>query len=241
MAGRATAAVCGGLLAVGLAATAALVSPGAGGLAACVVSGPAPPAAAVVVRRGPPAPPEIEFPATVAAAGFDGNLFMPGYHAVVWRGGNAAGAALLRAEVTDVQLLDALESLGAKPGNTLGMPTWEERHDPASPAPDQRIAGPAVEALVRLPGRPQLLPLPDLLEDPGGRGLDLRFGGHRANIPRWHSGCLVCLYSCPGSKVGNNAYTVRDYVNHATRFRARRDLLPKDGTRVGVILRLKRG
>jgi hypothetical protein len=179
----------------------------------------------------------IELPATVHASSFNGWI-MPGYHAIVWRGGKAAGAALFRAEVTDVQVLDALEALGGKPGNALGMATWEARKDPQDPAPDRVIAGPPVEILVRLPGREPPVPLAALLDDPGGRGLDLRLGGHRANIPEWHSGCIVCLYSCPGSKVGNARYTVRDYVREATRFRAKRDLLPADGTRVGIIIRL---
>src|SRR5882724_1073887 len=54
----------------------------------------------------------IEFAATLSAASFDRRWGMPGYHAVVWRGGGAAMASLFRAEVTDVQVLDALESLG---------------------------------------------------------------------------------------------------------------------------------
>jgi len=181
---------------------------------------------------------DISFPATVHTAGFASRWAMPGYHAVVWRGGGAAGAALLRADVTDVQVLDALEALGARPGDALGMATWDERGDAKSAAADAVIQGPPVEVLVRLPGQPRPLPLADLLEDHGGRGVELRLGGHRANIPRWHSGCIVCLYSCPGSKLGNARYTVRDYVRDPARFRPRLDLLPKDGTRVEVIVRL---
>ena len=66
----------------------------------------------------------------------------------------------------------------------------------------------------------------------------MRFGGHRANVPEWHSGCVVCLYSCPGSKVGNATYTVRDWVEGTTRFRVRRGVLPPDGTPVTIVLRL---
>jgi hypothetical protein len=182
----------------------------------------------------------IEFPATVAAGAFNRPLGMPGYHAIVWRGGRAAGAALFRAEVTDVQVLDALEALGGKPGNGLGMASWDERKDPKNPAPDQTIAGPPVEILVRLPGRSTPTPLADLLEDPGGRGLEMRLGGHRANIPKWHSGCIACLYSCPGSKLGNARYTVRDYAKETTRFRAKAGVLPPDGTVVTILVHILR-
>ncbi len=203
--------------------------------------------AALNLGTAPPSPirigkGEIEFPATVTRKSFERELLgmgMPGYHLIVWQDGGAAMASLFRAEVTDVQALDALESLGAKPGNALGMDTWEERKDKASKEPDKAIAGPPVEILVRVPGRPALLTLGQILQDPGGRGFDMRFGGHRANIPKWKSGCIVCLYSCPGSKVGNARYTVRDWMNERTKFRVKPGVLPEDGTRVGIVFRLR--
>jgi hypothetical protein len=66
----------------------------------------------------------------------------------------------------------------------------------------------------------------------------MRLGGHRANIPKWKSGCIACLYSCPGSKVGNAKSTVRDYVRNPERYRVRPGVLPADGTPVTIVLRL---
>ena len=164
----------------------------------------------------------IAFPAVVTAGRFERRLLgMPGYHLIVWGKGKAAPAALLQAAVSDVQVIEALEALGARPGDALGMDTWDRREDPNTKAPEKVIQGPAVDVLVRVPGRREPLTLDRILLDPGGRGFDMRFGGHRANIHHWHSGCVVCLYSCPGSKVGNARYTVRDYVREATRFRVR--------------------
>jgi len=183
-------------------------------------------------------PNEVEFTAAVNAKAFDSGWVMPGYHAVVWKGGRMAHAALLQAEVSDAQILDALTKLGARPGNNLPMEVWEERKNPKDPAADTVIAGPAVQVLLRLPSRADLVPLASVLEDSAGRGLDMRFGGNAANIPKWKSGCIVCLYSCPGSKVGNARYTVRDYTKGVTRFRPKPGALPPDGTRVGVVLRL---
>ncbi len=184
----------------------------------------------------------VEFPAVVTRASFERELLgmgMPGYHLIVWKDGGAAMASLFRAEVTDVQVLDALERLGAKPGNALGIESWDDRKDPTSKAPDQIIQGPPVEILVRVPGRKAPLRLDQILQDPGGRGFDMRFGGHRANIPKWKSGCVVCLYSCPGSKIGNARYTVRDYEKETTRFRVKPGVLPEDGTRITIVFRLK--
>jgi hypothetical protein len=217
---------------------------GAGVAAWAIVARPRP-AASASEGAGPlrVGPREVEFPATLSRKAFERELLgmgMPGYHLIVWKDGGAAVAALFRAEVSDTQVLDAMERLGAQPGDGLGMATWEERRDPSSKAPDQVIAGPPVEVLVRVPGRPALVPLDQILEDPGRRGFDMRFGGHRANIPKWKSGCVVCLYSCPGSKVGNARYTVRDWVKGTTRFRVRKDApLPEDGGRVGIVLRLR--
>jgi hypothetical protein len=212
---------------------------GAGVAAWAIVSRPKPAPAEGPIRVGPR---EVEFPATVSRQAFERELLgmgMPGYHLIVWKDGGAAVAALFRAEVSDTQVLDALERL-ARPGDALGMATWEERKDPSSKAPDQVIAGPPVEVLVRVPGRPALVPLDQILEDPGRRGFDMRFGGHRANIPKWKSGCIVCLYSCPGSKVGNARYTVRDWVQGTTKFRVKKDApLPADGGRVGIVFRLR--
>ena len=186
-------------------------------------------------------PGEVEFPATLHAAAFDGAGEMAGYHAVVARRGRAAHAGLLEADVDDRAVLAALDRAGGKPAGNLPMAAWEDRRDPKSRAPDAVIAGAPVEVLLRLPGRAGPVPLAEVLTDSGGRGFDGRFGGNAGNIPKWRSGCIVCLYSCPGSKVGNARYTVRDFVSGKTRFRARRDVLPPDGTRIGVVLRLASG
>jgi hypothetical protein len=180
----------------------------------------------------------ISFPATVSKESFEHHEMMPGYHFLVWEGGRSGDGALFRTSVTDIQVLEAMESLGAQPGNALGLDVWDERENPSSKAPDRVIEGPRVEILVRVPGRDEPLTLDEILVDPAGRGFDMRFGGHRDNIPAWKSGCVVCLYSCPGSKVGNARYTVRDFVEGTTRFAVREGSLPDDGTEVTIIFRL---
>jgi hypothetical protein len=186
-------------------------------------------------------PNRIELPAVVNRAKFERELLgfgMPGYHFLVWNEGGAAGAALFLSRVSDRAILTALEGLGLKPGNALGMESWNDRNDPGSKASDKLIEGPGVEVLVRLPGGKKPLAIGDILTDPAGRGFDMRFGGHEGNIHLSHSGCLICLYSCPGSKIGNRAYTVRDYTNKTTSFRVRDGVLPPDGSEVTIVLRV---
>ena len=206
----------------------------AGPLAAC---GQDVPTASVVAVSGS----SIEFPAVVTATGFEEESDMAGYHFIVWHGGRAASRSLFRTEVSDVQVLDAIEALGAVPGNALSIDTWDERYEPNSTAPDKLIEGPPVDLYVIIPGQSEPLALEDILLDPGQRGFDMRFGGHRANIGQWHSGCVVCLYSCPGSKIGNASYTVREFVDGATRFRVRPGVLPEDGTEVTIRVELVAG
>ena len=137
------------------------------------------------------------------------------------------------------EVLDALEALGAAPGDAVGIDAWDDRYDRESPAADTVIEGPTVEITIEVPGRDEPLRLDDLLIDPGGRGFDMRFGGHRNNIPEWLSGCVVCLYSCPGSKIGNANYTVRDHVDATTHFSVRPEVLPEDGTEVTIRIALQ--
>ena len=180
----------------------------------------------------------VEFPATVSVAAFDGDFEMAGYHFLVWADGRASDRALLRAHVSDVEVLDALEGLGATPGDAVGIEAWDDRYDSESAAPDTVIEGSRVQITISVPGRDEPLTLDDILIDPAGRGFDMRFGGHRENIPKWLSGCVVCLYSCPGSKIGNAAYTVRDHAEETTHFGVRPGALPADGTEVTVRIEL---
>lgn len=180
---------------------------------------------------------EVRFWAVVNADGFE-NGSMPGYHAIVFKGGGSAASSLFIAGVTDVQVLDALESLGGRPGPGLSMEAWDARNDPGNSAAEAIIQGPRVEILVVVPGATDPAPLSSFLQDEGGRGLEMRLGGNRENISVWHSGCVVCLYSCPGSKIGNAAYSVRDWVNGTTRFLVKPGSLPPDGSKVEIALRL---
>ncbi len=185
-------------------------------------------------------PDRIEFPAEVQAKSFERTLLgfgMPGYHYIVWSEGEAIGAALFRSRVSDRDVIAALQGIGLAPGNALNMKTWDERNDEHSKAPDRLIEGPPVEVLVRVPSSNALLGIGEILTDPAKRGFDMRFGGHAGNIHLSHSGCLVCLYSCPGSKIGNRAYTVRDYTKKRATFRLRAGVLPADGTEVTIVVR----
>ena len=180
----------------------------------------------------------VDFQATVHTSAWDEGE-MAGYHLVVWRDGGSADAALFRAAACRTSRCSMRSSRWVPcPGNALDLATWDERDDPTSWKPDQVVQGPPVEMLVRAKRAEPWLRLDQVVNDPMRLGFDLRFGGHRANIPAWKSGCVVCLYSCPGGKIGNARYTVRDFTKETTRFAVKPGTLPSDGERVTIRIRL---
>jgi hypothetical protein len=180
---------------------------------------------------------EVRISAQLQPKAFSGSWFggTPGYHAVVWKGGKAAKEALLVSDADDSSLYEAMVSLGASPGNNLTISVWKERNNPKSPAPDTRVEGTPVQALVWWQGLASPVPLESMLHDARGRGLDMRFGGNKALIPQWKSGCIACLYSCPGGKVSNRSYTIRDYVEHPQNFSVNSAQVP-EGRRQAVVI-----
>jgi hypothetical protein len=183
----------------------------------------------------------IRFPATLHLAAFRAGD-PPGHHLITWSGGRAGKHALLRTPVSDRDVLDALEGLGAKPGDNLVAESWTERANPKHSAPDLCATGPKLDIAIVL-RRPKLPPLRlavrDLLVDVDRRGFDWRLAGNRGLIARWRSGCVVCLQSCPGSKIANAKATMRHLHQERSRFKlSKRARELGEGARVEVEVRL---
>ncbi len=162
-----------------------------------------------------------------------------GHHAVVSKHGGRSDYALLAAFVHDKDFHDAMVTIGAEPGNNLTRDTWEERKNPNNSDPDKRVKGTPLDVTVWWEGLEKPVDLASLLVDPGDRGIDLRFGGHKHLIPVWRSGCVVCLQSCPGGKVSNHSYTMRDYAQGEATFTLNRSVVPEGTRKAVVIFRLR--
>ncbi len=182
---------------------------------------------------------EIRLLATLQPDAFGPGWFkqLPGHHAVAWRGGRKSHEALLKTFSSDTEVFEALISLGAKPGNNLTQEVWDERNNPESRAPERRVEGDRVVALVWWEGLKDPLPLSALLHNPSGKDLDLRFGGHKSLIPVWESGCIICMQSCPGAKISNRNCTIRDYVQGKATFTVNDASVPKGKTKAVIIVR----
>ncbi|MEO5930317.1 MAG: sterol desaturase family protein [Candidatus Kapaibacterium sp.] len=160
------------------------------------------------------------------------------HHFIVWKGGGASGKALIQADANDLEIQRALEKLGARAGNNLTLDSWEKRKDEGNPDPDLHVTGTLIDVSIAWAGHAPVR-AGDILVDKGGHGFEFRLGGHEKFIPVWKSGCIVCLESCPGGRVSNARYTLRDYQKDIAVFELRKDLLPKDGTDVTITLAIR--
>ncbi len=183
----------------------------------------------------------IAFEARVQAEAFRASLPPDHqYHAIVHAGGGAAGKSLLVTQVPDTEVAAVLRELGAEDGGGVPMAAWSLRWVPLVSAPNSRVRGSRLSITVTWPGAPWAYRLEELLHDSGGRGAEWRFGGNEEHDDQWHSGCILCLFSCPGGVMSNAAYSIRDHQRAATVFEPL-DLLPPDGTEVTVTISLQSG
>ncbi len=159
------------------------------------------------------------------------------YHAVVNREGSAAGKALFVTDADDGELARILREMGARDGGGVPMAAWDLRWIPLVSAPGSRVSGTRVEVRVHWDGADRAYGLDELLEDPGGEGIEMRFGGNEEHDHEWNSGCILCLFSCPGGVVSNAAYSIRDHQRSRTTFEVGPHL-PPDGTEVTISLKL---
>jgi len=158
----------------------------------------------------------IVVPATIKLKAFRGGE-PPHHHLLTWKGGRAGKKALLVTPASDTAILDALEALGGEPGDNLEAEAWSERDDPHDPRPDVQAKGPLLTVTVVLADGTRH-DVGKLLDDPDGKGIEWRLAGNRALIKVWKSGCVCCLQSCPGSKIANARYTMRDHYHERSRF-----------------------
>lgn len=155
-----------------------------------------------------------------------------GHHFIVFSGGGNARKALIESTVSDVDILGKLKEVGAVSGNNLSEASWTKRNDLESPAADQRVEGSKIRITIEWDHIEH--EVSEMIENSTQSDFDIRVGGHADLIPVWRSGCVTCLFSCPGGRTSNHVYTIRDQAFDRKSFRAREEILPKDGTPVKI-------
>ncbi len=182
--------------------------------------------------------------ARIYSSQYDTSRKISGHHLIVWKDGAAANKALFRTESSDAQVAQALRRLGAKPGQNLTKNTWNRRRWSSHPDPKIRTEGSPLSISVRFIGTNSItdkaLPIQSLIQRTGRQEpLDIRFSGNEQFIDYFQSGCITCLYSCPGAKTSNHTATIRDQQDETVRFSLQPQPLPKDGTVVLLIFQIE--
>lgn len=147
---------------------------------------------------------------------FNNTEGLKNHHFIVWQHGKAAPNTLIETFASDSAIYDALVKVGAKPGNNLSIDTWEKSSSKSSIEPDKRVEGSLIN--VSFHHGLETLAVTDLIKDKRGKEFEFRFGGNFDFISHWRSGCVVCLQSCPGGKIGNRTYTMRDLQEKIPQF-----------------------
>jgi hypothetical protein len=154
------------------------------------------------------------------------------HHFIVWESGNAVKNALFTTFVSDSVLHQALVEVGGKPGNNLTQEVWTKRKSKKSKEPDKRAKGSKIDLEI-IYGNQKFTP-DKVLTEMNKNHYDFHFAGNLALIPHWRSGCVVCLQSCPGGKIGNSTYTIRDLVNGIPKFDIAKGLPFGEGDKVVI-------
>ena len=184
---------------------------------------------------------EVRFTATVQPTAMSRAFGVQGHHAIVWKKGGSKRMALFVADASDHDVRAALNSLGARAGENLTPDSWNARKDPHNHEPDKRVEGSRVSVFVAWNGK--RVPLSQLIaeEHRAAPQFDFRYGGNERFQKDFKSGCIVCLYSCPGGAIGNHAHPIRDYVRDGVVYASIPERLPPAGTKVTIILKLLEG
>jgi len=182
---------------------------------------------------------EVHFTATVQPDAMDRMFGVKGHHAIVWKGGKSHRWALFVSDASDHDVRLALDSLGAKRGENLTPDSWNERDDERSREPDKRVEGSRIGVYVVWNNR--RWPLGRLIDEKHQTApkLDFRYGGNERWQKEFESGCIVCLYSCPGGAVGNHAHPIRDYVRDGVVYASVPERLPPAGSKVTIVLKVE--
>ncbi|MBD3320705.1 MAG: hypothetical protein GF350_06380 [Chitinivibrionales bacterium] len=158
----------------------------------------------------------IDIPAVFHPGQFNSGSGLKNHHLIVFKDGKAAGNALFVSPVSDSAVHDSLVAIGATPGNNLTRETWTKWKSKRSSEPDKTVEGSHIDILILR--RQDTLDITDILHDRSATTPEFRFGGNRKLIPVWKSGCIACLQSCPGGKIGNARYTMRDLADGVPEF-----------------------
>lgn len=165
-------------------------------------------------------------------------LVSPTKHALSYYKGGNGEKSIMRALVSELDYYDALIELGAKPGNNITPADMKAK----SSAEGKSTEGDKVTVFLTWEGSDGEIPLDKAVISEVANGevrlLDLRFTGNLEFAKKYRPGCYICLDTCAAGITTNAAWPTGALNNHEVKFYGNSKVLPPDGTRVNVIVRL---
>ena len=165
-------------------------------------------------------------------------LVSPTKHALSYYKGGNGEKSIMRALVSEIDYYNALTELGAIPGNNIKPEDMKARNS----SEGKSTEGSKLAAFITWEGSNGEIPLDNAVITTSANGevrpIDLRFTGNLDFAMRSHPGCFICLDSCAAGISTNAAWPTGAMNNKEVSFKGNAKVLPPDGTRVNVIVRL---
>jgi hypothetical protein len=128
-----------------------------------------------------------------------------------------------------LDLYDALVSIGAEPGNNMELGGPDTMY----------VEGSVLELSVEWEGSAKSYTLDQVINDAGGNGVEIRFGGNRATQESLNTGCLTCWVSCAAGITSNAKNCAKDFSSGKVNITGLSDVLPENGKGVIMTYKLK--
>ncbi len=159
----------------------------------------------------------------------NGKYFVePTRHGIVFKGGSNGSKSILKAWGNQNDFYNALIDIGAKPGNNLKLGSV-----------GVAVQGDPLDVSLTWAGAGKEIPFGDVILDSTNKPFEVRFGGNQENAKSKNTGCILCLDSCPVGITSNASHPTKDFDNKIAEFKAKKDVLPADGTAVIATFKLK--
>lgn len=112
---------------------------------------------------------------------------------IVYIDGSVSKKGMFHSYIDPLNFFSILYALGATPGDNL-----------TSNSTGKFVAGSSLDVKIIIDGKDYSLS--DVIEDTGGKGFDIRFGGNYKTQRELETGCIMCLESCYAGITSNSKY-----------------------------------
>ncbi len=156
-------------------------------------------------------------------------FYQPTRHFAVFKDGSNGSKAVLRGFAQPEPFYHALLEIGAVPGENMTLKNKEFTH----------VKGSAFQVSVSWQGAKRSYSIDEVVLESNHKPITMKFGGNLATAKAKKTGCLLCFDSCPVGIVSNSQYTYGAIEKRKeVSMKGNKDVLPADGTKVVVTLKL---